>query len=346
MSDTQKLRLFSHSRLDTFRACMRKGYYSYFRQWALSGAAVAPTWGSSWHCSMDVVWRNHAATGKARSLVIEEAYQAFITEWTKSGFSHPDDMSPDDIDNLGAKTPQIAQEMLFSYFEAREHIFLDPSFKLLDIERPFAVPLDPNDPTLFYVGKLDKVFEYQGRVRVGEHKSTGSYKVNGPFRQDYIDSFAPNSQVDGYLYALHKLCQEGAYGDHNKTKAGGIWIDAALTHKKIHDGFMIIPIERRMEHLDEWLWTTMTWVDMIEGNIAAAKERSSLDTPYMAAFPQNTNSCSNFGGCGYRDFCRSYPNPAKVKEIPLGYVKKTSSSIFDQLKFEKLGFKIEQIAED
>lgn len=338
----KKLRLYSHSRLDTFRACMRKGYYSYVRQWSSDGKAIAPTWGSCWHASLDVVWRNHLAQGPDRRAAIELAYQAFLTEWTRSGFPHPDDMSPDDIDNFGAKTPQIAQEMLFAYYDAREHIFLDSSFKLLDVERPFAIPLDPNDDTLFYVGKLDKIFEYRGRTICGEHKSSGSYKVNGPFRQDFIDGFSVNSQIDGYLYAMHKLFGEGAF----EKPPGGIWIDAALTHKKIHDGFKIIPVERRMEHLDEWLWTTMTWVDSIEGNIAALRERSHLNTPYMAAFPQNTSACGNYGGCGYRDFCRAYPNPAKVTEIPLGYVKKISSDMFNQLKLEKLGFSIDQMSED
>lgn len=336
------LRLYSHSRLETFRQCLRKGYYSYIRQWAGEGSGLDVTFGSSFHAAMDVIWANHKAQGDERKAATAQAYQAFIAEWVKAGFTHPDEMSPDDFDALGAKSPPIAHEMLHNYWDAREHIFLDPSFELLDIERPFAVPLDPNDPTLFYVGKLDKIFRYRGRVIVGEHKTSGQYKIGGVFRQSYIDSFSPSAQIDGYLFALHMLIAEGAFG--HEAKSGGVWVDAALAHKKIHDGFKLIPIERKMEHLDEWLWEVMTLVDTIEGN-KAALAGASPEQPYLAAFSKNTSACGNYSGCRYRDLCRSYANPERERETPLGFVVK-AESMFERLKLEKLGFTPEQVSVD
>lgn len=338
------LRLYSNSKLDTHRACMRKGYYTYSRKWVSDGKNLDTTFGSAWHAAMDVIWSRPTAQGPERREAIDAAYQAFISEWVKRGLTHPDEMSPDDIEDAKAKTPHIAQEMLYHYYDAREHIFLDPSFKLLDVERPFAIPLDPEDDSLFYVGKIDKVFEYRGKVIGGEHKTTGAYSVAGTFRRDYIDSFSPNSQIDGYLYALHKLCAEGVYGEHNKGKAGEIWVDAALTHKKIHDGFKVIPISRRVEHLDEWLWTTLTWVDQIEANQAALRERSDKTSQYLVAFPQNTTACNSYRGCVYRDFCKGGANPEKITHLPLGFVEKRET-LFDTIKLEQLGFTLEMTGE-
>lgn len=167
------------------------------------------------------------------------------------------------------------------------------------------------------------------------HNTTTSYKKDGPFRADFVDSFTPNSQIDGYLYAGHSMF---------KDKMQGVWVDASLVHKTVHDGFMFIPVERQLPQLDAWLWETHYYIDQIEGNLSVLEERKNAGVNYLAAFPKNTGSCSNFGGCQYADICRSVANPALLDEPPLGF-KFEHWSPFDEIKLEKLGFSVDRAGE-
>lgn len=338
MTETKKLTLFDNSRISTFKACARKFLLEHVYGWRQEEKSPALVFGSSWHAGLDSVWRAHAEDledRKVRRSIVDDAMAAFTLEWVKDGMSHPDEMSPDDLENLAPRTPQIAEEMYHGYILARKHIFSDKSFKLLAVEQPFAVPLDPEDPTLFYVGRMDKIFEYRNDVLVGESKTTTSYKKNGPFRADFLDGFDINSQIDGYVYALRSQYRE---------KAKGVWVDAALVHKTEHEGFSLIPQTRTDAALDSWLYETHYWIDQIEGNKAAYAERKHDDTPYLAAFPRNTNSCLMYGRCQFFDVCRVTPNPAKLYGPPLGY-KYAPWSPFEVIKLERLGFTIESTGE-
>jgi hypothetical protein len=324
------LRLYDNSRLSDYKKCPRYFLLRHCYNWTPTRKRLPLIFGSSWHAAMDVIWRNYAAPKQQFERVIAEAYAAFIATWQENGMPHPDELSPDEIDEYTPRIPQIAEEMLYNYIEARQYIFKDPTFKLIDVEQPFAVPLDPDNESLWYVGRLDKVFELRNKVLFGEHKTTTSYRKSPtvPFRSEYLDSFSLSSQIDGYLY---KQLME--YGD----KAGGVYVDAALVHKTVHDGFTIIPIDKKFAQIEAWLWTAHQWIADIERNKAVLIERSALDLNYLAAFPQNTGSCGNFAGCDFADICRGVANPAKLEEVPMGF-KIEHWSPFDAMKLEAIGF--------
>ena len=336
MTAERRVSLFDNTRISAFKVCPRYFYFAHVRHWQPEEKSPALAFGAAWHEGQDVLWRRAAETldKKKRKSVIEEIAEAFTRSWIENGMLPPDEMSPDDIEMLGARTPQNAIEMYYDYMDAREHIFSDPSFKVISIERPFAVPLSPDDPTLFYIGRLDKEFSYRNQTLCAEHKTTTSYKRNGPFRNDFIDQFSVSSQIDGYIYALRM-----EHGD----KAAGVWIDGTLVHKS-ERGSKFIPESRSDEQLDSWLWETFGWLDGIFGNLAALAERKDDDTDYLPAFPRNTNSCTQYGRCRYLDICRVVANPEKLPEPPLGY-KTNPWSPFSTIKLEKLGFKVENTTE-
>lgn len=685
MSNERRVSLFDNSRISSFKVCPRMYLFEHVYHWRPEEKSVALTFGTAWHAAQDAIWRSASALKtadkSARRAIVDTAYDAFVTAWTADGLPHPDELSPDDLEQFAPRTPQIAREMFHGYLDAREHIFSDPSFAVLAIEQPFAVPLSPDDPTLFYVGRLDKIFEYRKQVLVGEHKclargtlvirhdgttisveevklgdllmgpdslprkvsrlysgvdqlytvtpsqgapytvnsahilslknknnkiinlpvtdfiekakgfraahkgwraavdfpikqtlsryphadlppyllgvwlgdgnannqgiclgptkgevlreleryaaqrgmsitaqgkgktapvynatfgrqtsgrnpllealrafnlignkhipqvyktlsrtdrlellagfidtdgslqqnggggyrvsqkslqvvediafiarslgfgvtyylrkskcmtkgyektgdywwlyiygqtheipcrvaskkapkksnrvdplqttitisqagvgsyfgfelegpdhlfllgdftvthnTTTAYKKGGPFRSDFIDGFAVSAQIDGYVYALKHQYRE---------RAAGVWIDAALVHKTEHAGFKFLPESRSDEHLDSWLWETHHWIDSIQGNIAALRERAADSTEYLDAFPRNTNSCLQYGRCKFLDICRVVANPAKLDGPPMGY-KIDPWSPFDVMKLEKLGFKVENTTE-
>lgn len=328
ISNLKKVKLYDNSRISNFKRCPRYYLYRDIYDWTPDRKAIPLVFGSGWHAGMDVIWRRHKDGKDQFNSIVEEAMVAFLGEWTHAGLPPPDEMSPDDIDEYLPRTPMVAEEMFYNYLEERQHIFKHPSFELLEIEQPFAVPLGPVDDSLWYVGRIDKTFRYNKRIIFGEHKTSTAYKKDGPFRAEFIDGFNPNSQIDGYQYRGHM-----EYGK----EFGGVWVDAALVHKTVHDGFQIIPIEKQFSQIDAWLWETHNWIDQIELNKSVLKDRGDLDIPYLAAFSKNTGSCGNYGGCGFADLCRTVSNPAKLHDVPLGY-KFEHWSPFDEIKLEKLGF--------
>ena len=181
-------------------------------------------------------------------------------------------------------------------------------------------------------GRLDKVVKYQNRHIIIEHKTTTSYKKDGPFRDDFTMSFSPNSQIDGYLYAGHML-----YGKSLKS----VWVDGALVHANVHDGFRFIPVDRQLSHLSSWLWETRYWIAQIEVNEWALGQNSQEELDYMPAFPKNTSACTNYGGCPYLDLCKMVSDPSVREDFP-GYLTKKWEP-FDELEFQRAkGLKIKR----
>ena len=143
----------------------------------------------------------------------------------------------------------------------------------------------------------------------------------------WIDSFSPNSQVDGYVHQLKM----------NYEDARGVLVDGALVHKTVHDKFKFIPCERIVEQLDSYLNETLFYIEQIEQQ----DELLDLESPgnqFLRAFPKNTESCMGkyMRACEYRDVCRFNPNPEKMTEPPEGYVE-SKWEPFNVLHLEKIG---------
>jgi hypothetical protein len=300
------LRLYDNTRMSDAKRCLRFYFYRHHMNWTTAEVRVPLVFGSAWHAAQEVIWDNAAKMGSTD--LVSKAFDAFVTTWCKGGMPHPHNIGLELEKELSPRTPGRALEMIVGYIMSRLPRIKD--LEVISIEKPFAVPLDPTDDTLFYVGKIDKIVRWNDKVLGIEHKTTTAYKKNGPFRSGFVDSFSPNSQVDGYLYALHLMFP----GD-----VGGIWVDAALVHKEV-EGFTFIPVERKLEHLDTWLWEVRWWINIIEQEKAKIADLANATAkPYMEAFPKNTNSCWDFGAsCPYLDLCKAWPNPLG-KPLPTGF---------------------------
>lgn len=327
-----KNRFYDNTRISSFRTCPRKYYFRHILDWTGEGFVPPLTFGGAWHSAMDFVWKECCGTHghfKTEDIVRTAYSDGFLPHWLEEGGPDPDEMGSDVIEELGMRTPMVALEMLYNYVDERRGFLSE--IELLEVELPFAVPLDPEDETLFYVGRFDKVFRMKGGVYIGEHKTTSLFAKIGGFRSTFIDSFSPNSQIDGYLHALHML-----YPDEAK----GIWIDAALVHKNHHDIFKIIPIERQIDQLDSWLWETRDWIGQMEEQTSALSVLEKLNGSYMPAFPKNTNSCQDFArSCTYINLCKAWSNP-RGKELPAG-LQIDKWSPFERLELGKIGLEEE-----
>jgi hypothetical protein len=278
--------------------------YRHEFNWRPKGTSVPLVFGGAWHAAMEVIWDQIGKVPKGE--LARRAFSAFLIHWCGEGMPAPSDMDYEMEKEMSPRTPGRAFEMIVAYIDKRSINASD--FELVAIERPFIVPLDPDDDTLFYVGKIDKIVKRRGKVLGIEHKTTTAYKKGGPFRAGFIDSFSPNSQIDGYLYALHMMFPG---------EVGGVWVDAALVHSK-EDGFTFIPVEKLFDHLDSWLHDTRWWITRLEREKAQLKKATSTDK-YLNAFPKNTNSCFDFAStCPYHDLCKAWPNPVG-RNLPPGY---------------------------
>lgn len=308
---TKALRLYDNTRLTDYKRCARYFMFRHELDWSVSargGRKPLPlVFGGAWHSAQEIIW---AEIGKKpRGEVAKLAYMAFVEHWCQEGLPAPSEIDYETEQEMSPRTPARAYEMILSYIDHRAPHAAD--FELISVEQPFAVPLDPNDDSLFYVGKIDKIVRRRGKILGIEHKTTTAYKksTTSPFRSGFLDSFSPNAQIDGYLYALHMMFPG---------QVGGVWVDACLVHKQ-DEGFTFIPIERQLKHLDSWLWEVKWWIEQIEGQKALLRQPGVRDATYLAAFPKNTNSCWDFGAsCAYLDLCKAWPNPLGF-EVPPGY---------------------------
>lgn len=313
-------RLYDNTRIQDYRRCPRYYFFRHVRGWKRSGeSSLALAFGSAWHEAMDVVWTliSNWKTGSGDSVeVVDAAYVAWKSKWAEYGLPGPDEIDTETINEFKPRVPTVALDMLYAYVAKRATLIRQMT--IIDVERPFAVPLTPDDPTLFYIGRMDKIVDPgNGSVRVIEHKTTtmskAGYTRGSPpkIRPMYLDSYSPNSQVDGYLFALHQLFPSA--------RGHEVWVDAALVSNQGED-FAFVPLDKTIPQLDSWLNDTHYWIELIEDQTRRHLEFGPKD-PVMAAFPKNTSSCLDFNRqCPYIDLCKARANPLSWGEAPPGYI--------------------------
>ena len=312
---------YDNTRLSDFKDCPRMYFLRHVLGWTVDYGRTAPPliFGGAWHEGLDVIWK-HAQSPKIagnKSLLVQLAADQFNKYWTDNGY--PDDIGQIESENLSPRTPMVAKEMYWNYTHERWD-FLQ-RIKLLAVEQPFAVPL-PNLNNTWYVGRLDKVFEVNGQRLVGEHKTTTAYATHGNFRPDFVDSWYASSQIKGYQFGASLF-----FG-----KLDGVWVDAALVHKKVHNAFKFIPVAHHHELLLEWIGTTERWAF----NVTAATAGYLNGVSVTETFPKNENHCfGKYGTCAFLDICRTCPDPSKLEAPPYGY-KVEKWEPFSILKLDKL----------
>ncbi len=335
-------KLYDNTRLSAAKTCLRLFYFRHRRHWRPDGTGIKLVFGSSWHAGQDQIWP-HLNRGASEEETLKLAILAFDEKWTEGGFPGISEWSLADSERYSPHTPGVAAEMLLNYIKHRGAFIRD--IELLAVEMPFAVPLtlDQGPSAPLAIGRTDKVIRLTRPtlgLRAGvwgiEHKTTAWYKKDGGFRSEWMESFSPNSQIDGYVHQLNM----------NYENARGILVDGALVHKTVHDKFKFIPCDRLLEQLDAWLNETLYYIKQIEeqDNALSLQRMKGISekVPFLQAFPKNTESCAGkyMQVCAYRDLCRFNPNPEKLVEPPMGYIEEEWSP-FDVLKLEKIGIKPE-----
>lgn len=311
-------RLFiDNSTLAGYKKCPRYYYLRYQRHLVPDVIRMPLVFGSCWHEGMDIIWKHYGKVSD--SDLAQAAYQAFLNKWVEMGM--PEEPGIETLERIGARNPVNAWEMFSAYITERKHILRDA--QIIAIEQPFAIPIYPDSSQYWYVGRQDKIIQLPGEAVALEHKTTSEYRKDGGFKMDWLDQWAPNSQVEGYLFA-----NALTYGPD---KIRQVWIDGALVHKT-ERRFKFVPVSAVMSSLDQWVEEMRSWISHIETGKRVLEEGG----PLAVAFPRNTDQCiGKYGKCEYHDICRYTVDPSKSDATPNGY-KVEKWEPFDVLKLEKL----------
>jgi len=292
---------FDNTRLSAYKDCPRKYFLRHVMHWRGEGIATPLAFGGAWHAAMDIVWK-YGATLTPDELQTA-AMANFLEKWTEEGL--PAELDVDQTQAYTPRTPSIAAEMVANYIEDRAR-YLQGS-EVIAVEQPFAVPL-PNMPATWYVGRLDKMIGWQGQTLALEHKTTALYRKEGYFPMDWVQSWYNDAQVKGYEYGA------GLY----YPKFDGVWIDGALCHKTVHNGFKFIPVHHSVDLVVEWLHDAEQWVERINRDTILFEQYGHLAP---GTFPKNENSCfGKYGVCPYLDVCRTRADVDKGEAPPIGYI--------------------------
>ena len=309
-------RFDDNTRLSSYKDCPRKYFLRHIMKWRSEGTAVPLVFGLAWHAGQDIIWQ-HAKDHQPDDLR-ELAMAAFEETWQEEGF--PVEMDNDQVAAFNPRTPGIAHEMYHHYIKERWGML--QSCELIQAEQPFAVPL-PNLQKSWYVGRLDKIIEYNGMKLVVEHKTTAIYKKDGGFQSSYIEGWFSDSQIKGYQFGA------GLY----YPGLTQVWVDCALVHKTVHDAFRFVPVSHNFDLIKEWIGDTQEWVARLVRDEQVFQKEGHL-TP--GCFPKNENSCyGKFGACPNLDICRSTADIPKDMPVPAGYIVEEWSP-FETLGLEKI----------
>jgi hypothetical protein len=304
---------FDNTRISAFFKCPRSYYFRHVRHWRREGNKVALAFGGAIHSAMEVIWDNAKKVDTPNEL-LQLAMEAFYAKWQAEGFSL------DTIDLSEKRNPGLAMDILAAYLD--QYLSWLRGIEVLAIEQPFVIPvmhMEEEDLYVHYIGRWDKVWkDKNGCIFVGEHKTTSLYRKAGNFAKEWIESFSPDNQVDGYSYAAYSV-----YGDAVR----GVMIDGILVHKTVR-AFTRIPISRSMKNLDAWHWGIQYWINEVIENhkmLGAAREAMEAyeEIAFLPCFPQRTEHCAHkYGQCQYLEICKYLDaNPERVITPPVGYVK-------------------------
>lgn len=265
-------RIYDYTAISQWLLCQRRWYWYGIRNLVPDVPAAAPHFGQAIHAGI-AEWFDGHDQDRALAKFLE-AMQG----------------SPPDL----LRTPAKGELIIKGYAKQ----WPQEPFKVLENEAMFQVPM-PDGST--YVGRRDRVIEWDGRILVMELKTT-----SGGIGAHYFKQFSPNLQIDGYCYAVAKK-----YG-----KCDGALVDAVQVCKT-KEGYAREIHDRTPEDLKAFERRYMRIVADIEATGHMHQERLDPDEdPPTHAFTveervahgkdlylQNQMMCTYYGECPYRKLC-------------------------------------------
>src|SRR3990167_5632739 len=306
--------------LKTFRACEEK--FNLFENQHIVRKTMksAPAFGISFHEGVEA-YRKAKMSGAAFEDALKAGQQALLDGYKKH-------MPPEMQSEIMAdekRGPKNGLRLLTGYIYHYEPM----NIKWLHVEVPFAlslgkvnVPMGGNaldiatkEKDLIYVGIIDGVGEFQGRIDVNDIKTTG-WAIN----QSWLDGWKLDQGLLGYMIAAREILGV----DTHSATVHGIWVSGEAknpkTAKPLDEYFQTKELYWDDDQIAEWHTNVINTVEDIE--------LKKFNNKFVRDLGQN---CGAFCGCDYRDICWTTPK-FRPKIIEVDYQR----AIWTPLEDERL----------
>lgn len=278
------------TKLQCFMACPRRYFYEHALGWRPLTPSNHLIFGQAWHEALEHILINGFEN---KSLV--EAFDKFMATYRATFPEATDDL-------MGGKTPENAMKALVQYVGHYAADLHDYNVLLTEVGGQVAIR---EDRLLSF--KMDAVMQRvrDGALMVMEHK-TGSR-----FTSLWEMQWSLSVQCGTYTYALDCMY-------HDPANRYGLIVNGAFFQPKKID-FHRVPVLKPMKMMNAWLNMVNAWYESLETEFEVLRN-DEADNPAMYAFPMNPTACTDYGGCGFHDFCTSWANPlANADQPPYGY---------------------------
>ena len=183
---------YDNTMLSDYKKCPRMYYLRQVKGWRAEGISAALKFGLAWHAAQNIIWQGYGKMDNGK--LVDLAMMEWDICWTEEGMPSMNEWSLELEQQWTPRTPGVAKSMLVEYVKQREGVLR--SMTLENAEQPFAVPVFPDQPNIWYIGRKDKKILLNGDRVIIEHKTTSEYKKDGGFKTAYIEGWSPNSQCE------------------------------------------------------------------------------------------------------------------------------------------------------
>lgn len=265
-------------------ACPRYYQYSILESWKPRFPSVHLWFGGHYAKALER-FHKFQASGLAQQTALEEVLTLVLTEtWNhdldETGNRIPGTGGPATFDNNIKNRDTLIRTIIW-YFES----FADDHYTTYvsangeaAVELSFKINVDDG---LLFTGHLDRLcYDPQQELFVHDQKTTTT--ALGPY---YFKQFKPDIQFSMYTFAGSMIFD---------MPVKGVIVDAAQVAVGF-SRFARIPTYRTEDEINEWYDEMMLLANQIR--------QYGIDNFY----PRNTASCSNYGGCMFREVCSRPP---------------------------------------
>ena len=290
------------SKLDDYLSCPRLYFFKHILGWRIDSPQHDLYFGQAWHIAREYMLIHGYDD-------VQGAYKAFMDYYQ---VEYPEETSD-------LYKPKNAEAVLLAIAKIADFYKRD----LLDNELLFteisgSVPVDEKRVLYF---RMDSVLrnKEKGYIFSWDHKTTKR------FSRQWEERFHLSMQNGTYTHCLYCLYPEEMKAGLIKgvefcgTEFNFLKRGSKLRPAGYNISFQRVSAWKNPRAMNCWLWNTVDLLDDLDRDMERLFQCKEND-PVMMTFRQNPNSCTNYWGCPFHDYCLTWGNPLQhCFEPPLGF---------------------------
>ncbi|MEE8113062.1 MAG: hypothetical protein V3T23_01785 [Nitrososphaerales archaeon] len=287
-----------------YARCPRRGLYRYGLRRSFSGVSYPIQFGLAYHkyrefIEDEMAERDCGLTDFIHEAAMSEATDGFVQPPVEHRHAHNNLVRLNQSFELARK--RVTRE------KEQGKILVMKSEDSFDLELPFVMCPSCGHTTLSDEGNSlpnfcdcdvkpirsrhgGRVDQFIRMVALTNGEFVKDFKTTGRMGKKYDLKFEPNSQMQGYVWSKEELSGQ---------PCDGVLVETLYNTKsegpKIFQTWKSFSVGQQ----EQWMASLMMEKQMIQLMWSRVEELGYL------AFPQRTDACLDFGGCGYREACLS-----------------------------------------